>query len=140
MMKFRRHFTLLETVIAIAILSMSLGVLFQLAASARKRIAKSVEDWNTTHRLMEAAEYVLLHNESLENVPARFFPYDDCRVQIEWEDMEDIHEEYTMGSVAGQSELKACTVSLIRTSDGRTLDSLTIDRIIYDGALAEDEN
>lgn len=140
MMKFRRHFSLLETVIAIAILSMSLGVLFQLAASARKRIAKSVEDWNTTHRLMEAAEYVLLHNESLEAVPARFFPYDDCRVQIEWEDMEDIHEEYTMGSVAGQSELKACTISLIRTSDGRTLDSLTIDRILYDDALAEDEN
>jgi len=136
----RKHFSLFETVIAIAILSMSLGILFQLAASARKRIAKSVDSWNTTHRLMEGVEYVLLHNDKLESIPERFFPYKDCRIQIEWETLEDIHKEYTMGSVAGQKELKTCRISLIRTKDGQTLDSVDVDRILYDNGLAEDEN
>ena len=56
----KKHFTLLETVVAVAVLVMSLGVLFQLSASARRRIAQAAEDWNTTHRLLEATDMTLL--------------------------------------------------------------------------------
>ena len=141
-MIFRRknHFTLLETVVAVAVLVMSLGILFQLAASARKRIAQAAEDWNTTHRLLEAAEYALLHGNGVETVPERFFPYDDCRVSITWEEMDDVHEQYIMNGIAGQPELQACTIQLYRLSDGKELDRLTIDRILYDNALTETEN
>ncbi len=133
-------FTLLETVIAIALLGMSLGVLFQLSGTARKRITYAAESWNNTHRLMEAAEYVLLHGDTLESIPERFFPYPDCKVQIQWEDMDDVHEEYTMGAIQGQPELKACTVSILRHPDGKVLESATIDRILYNNALTEEEN
>ena len=112
MANLKRKFTLLEAVIAIAILGMSLAVLFQLLASARKRISQTVDDWNNTHRIMEAAEYVLLHNDQVEQVPEIFFPYDDCRIYIEWEDINDIHEEYD-GSLDGQPELKTCRISLV---------------------------
>lgn len=132
-------FTLLEAVIAIAILGMSLAVLFQLLASARKRISQTVDDWNNTHRIMEAAEYVLLHNDRTESVPATFFPYDDCHIYIEWEDINDIHEEYD-GSLDGQPELKTCRISLVRAANGETLETLVIDRILFDDGLTEDEN
>ena len=125
---------------AVAVLVMSLGVLFQLAASARKRIAQAAEDWNTTHRLLEAAEYALLHGNGVETVPERFFPYEDCRAVITWEEMDDVHEQYTMNGIAGQPELQACTIQLYRLSDGKELDRLTIDRILYDNALTETEN
>ena len=134
------RFTLLETVVAVAILALSMGVLFQLSASAGKRIGEAEETWRTTHMLIEAAEYALLHGENVETVPDRFFPYPGYKALITWEEMDDVHGEYTMGSVAGQPELRACRISLIRTSDGRELDHLIVDRILYENALAEDEN
>ena len=136
----KKSFTLLETVVAVAVLVVSLGVLFQMAASARKRIAQSAEDWHTTHRLLEAAEYALLHGDGVETVPERFFPYEDCRAVITWEEMDDVHEQYTMNSIAGQPELQACTIQLYRLSDGKELDRLVVDRILYDNALIESEN
>lgn len=136
----KKSFTLLETVVAVAVLVMSLGVLFQLAASARKRIAQAAEDWNTTHRLLEAAEYALLHGNGVETVPERFFPYEDCRAVVTWEEMDDVHEQYTINGIAGQPELQACTIHLYRISDGKELDRLTVDRILYDNALTETEN
>lgn len=134
----RNRFTLLETVIAVAILSMSLAVLFQLLASSRKRIAQTVDAWNNTHRMMEAAEYVLLHSNATESIPVTFFPYDDVRVYIEWDEISDIHEEYD-GSIDGQKELQTCTITLVRADDGETLDSWKIDRILYDNGLTENE-
>lgn len=132
-------FTLLEAVIAVAILGMSLTVLFQMLSSARKRINHTLEDWNNTHRIIEAAEYVLLHNDQTESIPSRFFPYDDCRIYIDWQDISDIHDEYD-GTLDGQPELKTCHISLVRTSDGETVEKLAIDRILFDDGLYENEN
>ena len=139
MKKKRFRFTLLEAMIAVAILGMSLTVLFQLLSSARKRINHTLDDWNNTHRIIEAAEYVLLHNDKTESIPSMFFPYDGCRIYIDWQDISDIHDEYD-GSLDGQPELKTCHISLVRTSDGETLETLAIDRILYDDGLTENEN
>jgi hypothetical protein len=139
MKKKRFRFTLLEAVIAVAILGMSLTVLFQLLFSARKRINHTLDDWNNTHRIIEAAEYVLLHNDKTESIPSMFFPYDDCRIYIDWQDISDIHDEYD-GSLDGQPELKTCHISLVRTSDGETLETLAIDRIVLENGLTENEN
>ena len=128
----RFRFTLLEAVIAVAILGMSLTVLFQLLSSARKRI-------NHTLRIIEAAEYVMLHNDQTESIPSTFFPYDDCRIYIDWQDISDIHDEYD-GTLDGQPELKTCHISLVRTSDGETLETLAIDRIVLENGLTENEN
>jgi hypothetical protein len=68
-----------------------------------------------------------------------FFPYDDCRIYIDWQDISDIHDEYD-GSLDGQPELKTCLISLIRTSDGETLETLAIDRIVLENGLTENEN
>lgn len=137
--KKKLRFTLLEAVIAVAILGMSLTVLFQLLSSARKRINNTLEDWSNTHRIIEAAEYVMLHNDQTESIPSRFFPYDDCRIYIDWQDISDIHDEYD-GTLDGQPELKTCHISLVRTSDGETLEKLAIDRILFDDGLYENEN
>ena len=54
--------------------------------------------------------------------------------------MDYVHEQYTMNGIAGQPELQACTIQLYRISDGKELDRLTVDRILYDNALTETEN
>lgn len=136
--RFKRPFTLLEVVVAMAILAMSLAVTLQLLFSARGRIAKTADQWAQTHMLMEGAEYLLLHGDGVTEVPNEFFAYDGYRIMSVWEDMDmdDIHTEYQ--NIAGQLELKACKIMLVRLSDGETVDQITVDRMVYNESLTEE--
>lgn len=131
----RSFFTLLEVVIALAILGISLTVLLQLMMSSQKRIAKSRDKWRETHMLMQGAEYLLLHERDTVNVPTRFFPYNDYSIHCNYDEAENLPEEY-MGS-AGQLTLYACKISLIRLSDGKVVETITVDRIGYETELEE---
>ena len=130
------RFTLLEVVISLAILGVSLTVLLQFAADSQKRIGKSHERWRETHMLMQGAEYLLLHERAVLHVPERFFPYEDYRIECSYEEAEGLPEEYS--SLPGQLQLYACRISLIRLSDGKEVDHVTVDRNGYDTELQEE--
>lgn len=127
----RRCFTLIEVVIAFTILTGSLIGLFQLLMSARFRIAGSAEEWERTHMLVQAAEYFLLHSEKTASIPARFFSYDDFRVECEYQDSDTggIPAEYL--NLTTQSTLRTGTVRLIRRSNNEVVDSLSFERLKY---------
>ena len=128
-----RSFTLLEVVVALAILSISIAGLLQLLTAAQNRIIKVNDHWMRTHMLIQAAEYYMLMKQ--EDPPAitdTFFPYDDYRVDVTWEEIEGLPEEYT--GLTNQKQLRAMVLSLVRQQDGHEVDKIIIDRLDYENA------
>lgn len=136
-----RIFTLIEVVIAIGILTISLASLFQLIASSRARIAKADESWHNMHMLTQAAEYVLLHDSTVNSIDKRFFPYDDYDVRINYTDVTDEQIDDDFKSISGQLPLMLCTIELVslKASGKETVDKLEIERIIYEDEGLEPE-
>ena len=134
----RNSFTLVEVVVALAILSISIAGFLQLLTAAQNRIIKASDSWTRTHMLMQAAEYYMLMKQ--EEPPAMtdtFFPYDDYRVEVTYEDIDNLPEEYT--GLTSQKQLRAMVLTLRRQNDGQEVDKIIIDRIDYENA-AESSN
>ena len=132
-----KFFTLIEVVAALAILSISIAGLLQLLTAAQNRIIKVNDHWMRTHMLIQAAEYYMLMKQ--EDPPAMtetFFPYDDYRVDVTWEEIEGLPEEYT--GLTNQKQLRAMVLSLVRQLDGQEVDKIIIDRLDYENASASD--
>ena len=128
-----RSFTLIEVVVALAILSISIAGLLQLLTAAQNRIIKVDDHWMRTHMLIQAAEYyMLMPQEDAPPITEVFFPYDDYRVDVTFEDIEDLPEEYT--GLMSQKQLRAMVLELKQQSDGQPVDQLIIDRIDYENA------
>ena len=66
-------FTLIEVVVALGILALSMAGLLQLLTASQERVGRAAEEWQHTHMLMQAAEYVLLQ-EGQDDEPAGLFP------------------------------------------------------------------
>ena len=131
-------FTLVEVVVALAILSISIAGFLQLLTAAQNRIIKVYDYWMKTHMLIQAAEYYMLMKQ--EDPPAitdTFFPYNDHRVDVTWEEIENLPEEYT--GLTNQKQLRAMVLSLKRQQDGQEVDKIIIDRIDYENASNSSE-
>ena len=126
-------FTLVEVVVALAILSISIAGLLQLLTAAQNRIIKVNDHWMKTHMLIQAAEYyMLMKQEDPPDITDTFFPYDDYRVDVIWEEIDNLPEEYT--GLTSQKQLRAMVLSLKRRNDGQEVDKIIIDRIDYENA------
>ena len=126
-------FTLIEVVVALALLSVALAGLLRLSINSQLRVAAAREKWERTHRLMQAAEYLLLaYDETDLSVPEDFFPYQDVVIDAVNEDLPDgaLPEEFT--GLDGQLPLKTLRIDLLRAADREVLDTLRIDRFSYE--------
>ena len=131
-MKLRRieNFTLIEVVVALALLSVSLAGLLQLSINSQQKLITADDKWRHEHMLAQAAEYLMLVNEDNASVPDEFFPYPGYSVEVEIDDAEDLPEEYN--ELVGQLPLKCWNISIVRQSDAESVASVKIDRINYD--------
>ena len=125
-----RCFTLIEVVVALAILSISLAGLLQLSIGSSRKVAEALNKWESEHMLAQVAEYVMLHNEEGESVPEEFFPYPGYTAEVVCGDPEGLPEDYS--DLEGQLPLKRWTIAVIRNSDGKRMAEVNIDRIDYD--------
>jgi prepilin-type N-terminal cleavage/methylation domain-containing protein len=125
-----RRFTLIEVVVALAILSLSLAGLLQLSISANSRLAAAVEKWESEHMLAQAAEYLMLQNQDSTEVPEEFFPYPGYSVEVAVDEAEGLPEDYT--DQEGQLPLQRWNIGIMRTSDSKIVAEVNIDRIDYD--------
>lgn len=89
--KNKKTFTLLEVVVAIAILAMGIVASLQVTTTGTRRVGKAVERWKVQHMLSQAAEYYLLAGPN-EEIPENFFPFEGYRASCEI-DIPDISEE-----------------------------------------------
>ena len=126
----KRYFTLVEVVVALAILGLSLSGLLSLAMNAQVKVARAVEKWENTHKLIQAVEYVMLFDDENLNVPAEFFPYEGYSVQCSVDDAEGLPEEFT--EIDEAAPLKCITVELVRGRDNKVVDRVRIDRINFE--------
>ena len=132
-------FTLIEVVVALAILTISIAGFLQLLISAQNRIIRANEEWTRTHMLIQAAEYyMLMQQEDPPPITDVFFPYDDYRVDVSFEEIEGLPEEYI--NLVTQKQLRAMVLELKQQSDGQTVDQLIIDRIDYENASESSAN
>jgi prepilin-type N-terminal cleavage/methylation domain-containing protein len=131
-MNSRKYFTLIEVVVALAILSLSLAGLLKLSISSQLRIAESFDRWQNMHRLAQAAEYLLLNSDESEfTIPQEFFPYEDVQIEASSEviPVEDLSEE--LSTIEGQLPLRTLQIKLLRTDDKEVIDTLNIDRFAF---------
>ena len=124
------NFTLIEVVVALALLSVSLAGLLQLSINSQQKLITADDKWRHEHMLAQAAEYLMLVNEDNASVPDEFFPYPGYSVEVEIDDAEDLPEEYN--ELVGQLPLKCWNISIVRQSDAESVASVNIDRISYD--------
>ena len=126
----KKVFTLVEVVVALAILGLSLSGLLSLAMNAQLKVARSVEKWDNTHKLIQAAEYLMLMDDESLSVPEEFFPYEGYTVQASVDDAEDLPEDFT--SIEDAAPLKCITIEIVRTTDNKVVDRIKMDRINFD--------
>ena len=126
----KKAFTLVEVVVALAILGLSLSGLLTLAMNAQLKVARSVEKWDNTHKLIQAAEYLLLMDDESLSVPEEFFPYENYTVQASVDDAEDLPEDFT--GIEEAAPLKCITIEIVRTTDNKVVDRIRMDRINFD--------
>ena len=124
------NFTLIEVVVALALLSVSLAGLLQLSINSQQKLITADDKWRHEHMLAQAAEYLMLVNEDNASVPDEFFPYPGYSVEVEIDDAEDLPEDYN--ELVGQLPLKCWKISIVRQADAESVASVNIDRISYD--------
>ena len=124
------RFTLIEVVVALAILSLSLAGLIQLSISSGRATGDAMEQWKSEHMLAQAAEYLMLRNEDGAEVPEEFFPYTGYSVEVVCSDPEGLPEDYS--DLEGQLPLKRWNIAIVRDSDGKRMAEVNIDRMDYD--------
>ena len=122
------RFTLIEVVIALAILSLSLAGMFRLLSSSQLRIANAEEKYREMHMLTQGVEYLMLTGTEEDlSVPDEVFPYTDYLIDCTVEEADGLPEELT--GQENQLPLKKWVVHLIRASDRQQRLSVTIDRL-----------
>lgn len=131
----RGNFTLIEVVVALAILTLSLAGLFQLFSGARMSLSNAEDQWYEMHMLTQGAEYLLLvGNPEDPSVPEEFFPYERYSIECEIEDAEGLPEEFD--EQENQMPLKKWVIKLVRSRDGAEVQKVVIDR--YDHEYEEE--
>ena len=124
------RFTLIEVVVAMALLSVSLAGLLQLSINSQQKLIAADDKWRHEHMLAQAAEYLMLQNEDGATVPEDFFPYPGYSVEVVCDDAEGLPEDYD--GLDNQLPLKRWNIAIVRNSDGRKMAEVNIDRIDYD--------
>ena len=136
---FRRNiFTLIEVVIALAILAISFTGILELMTQSQKRLSKSYEKWERMHILSQSAEYYLMQGDDPPDIPEFIFPYRDYQVDVSIEDVEDLPEE--LSDLMGQVPLKCLTLQLRKLPENEVVETLRIDRLSYDSESSSNEN
>ena len=132
-MKKPRHvFTLVEVVVAMAILAGSLASLFSLAAGAQRRLFKARSEWRENHLLEQAAEFYLLGMDRDPEAPPDFI-FDDNEYIPEcfFADAEDVPEDFVISS--GQAELVEMRIRILRASTREPVREVRVEKIDYSG-------
>lgn len=134
-----RRFTLIEVIVALAVLGLGITGMLELVMNSQLRLARSAEKWRHTHMLIQAAEYLLLQPDSTDlQLPDEFFPYPGYTVYHSFEDASGLPDEFT--SATDALPFKCLVIELVRQSDREKVDSLHIDQLLLDQIEGTDSN
>ena len=113
MVKYR--FSLIEVIVAMAVLALALTAFFALSQAAVNRVDKAYKLWEQIHLLSQAAEYCLLFaDEEPPDMPPEVFESSRYDIEISYEDAENLPEE--LNELANQAPLRTLHLDLVRIS------------------------
>ena len=121
----KNNFTLLEVLCAMVILTGGLSLLMWQMTMAVKRLDINRSNWEQTHNLTQAAEFILIHGENKALDPSLFIS--DYQVEYSFAESE-LRPENTLLS---RRSLKKLTIQLMK--DGEEIDSLIMDTFVEEG-------
>ena len=121
----KNNFTLLEVLCAMVILTGCISLLMWQMTMAVKRLDINRSNWEQTHDLTQAAEFVLIHGENKAPDPSLLIG--DYQVEYSFSESE-LKPENTLLS---RRSLKKLTIQLIK--DGEEIDSLVMDTFVEEG-------
>ncbi len=125
-----KTFTLIEVLIALAILTISVTTFLMMMGTASKRVSKAAQRWENTHLLTQAVEYYMLNEANSSNsIDERFFPLDDYKVECSIESPQGLPDDVEESH--GGKALVAMWV-VLKDNDDKILDSVTVERIVGD--------
>lgn len=123
----KHDFTLVEVLIALAVLTMGILAAFGLISSAQTRSITASHQWEEQHVMTQAAEYLLLTGN--EDIPERYFPFAGYRVNSWYANPLNL----PAGVDDRQPEWRLATMHIQLLKDGSTIKELSIDRILKTG-------
>jgi len=120
-----KKFTLLEVIIAMAILSLAIVGILNYSVQASRRMAKASTKWEKEHMLSQAVEFFLLAGPR-ENIPNDVFPYQNFKAVCEVNEPklpDEIENEI------GSWKLATLKISILNDS-GENINSISVDTIL----------
>ena len=124
----KNNFTLLEVLCAMVILTGGLSLLMWQMTMAVKRLDINRSNWEQTHNLTQAAEFILIHGENKALDPSLFIG--DYQVEYSFAESELRSEN----ALLSRRSLKKLTIQLMK--DGEEIDSLIMDTFVEEGSHA----
>ena len=121
----KNNFTLLEVLCAMVILAGGISLLMWQMTMAVKRLDINRSNWEQTHDLTQAAEFVLIHGENKALDPSLFIG--DYQAEYSFSESELKPENILLS----RRSLKKLTVRLMQ--DGEEIDSLVMDTFVEEG-------
>ena len=129
----KKCFTLVEVIVALAVMGLALTAFFALSQSAVNRVDKAYSSWERMHLLSQAAEYCLLFpSEEPPDIPADIFESSIYDIEIYYEEVENLPEE--LNELSNQAPLRTLIIDLVDPRSREVLDTLKIDRIDWEKA------
>jgi prepilin-type N-terminal cleavage/methylation domain-containing protein len=122
-----KRFTLLEVIIAIAILAMGILAAMSMVSLSKKRLDRAYNTWFKEHLLAQAAEYYLLCGAD-KSIPPDYFPYNGYSAQCTITNCNDLSKD-DVSSVLGNFKLITYNIG-IRDSYGNIISQVKVDKIV----------
>ena len=124
-------FTLLEVVIALAILALGLISILSLSSSASLRTSKALKRWERAHCLAQGAEFFLLAGPN-ERINDEVFPYKNYSISCSIESPEGLPPEVQDRN--GTWKLVNLKISL-SSDNGTVLETMNVEKILQEEDL-----
>lgn len=125
-MRKTNKFTLIEIIVAVAVLAVGLMSAMMLCSLSKSRMDKAYNSWKIENVTSQAAEYYLLTGPGT-SIPENIFPYDDITTSCTIGQPEMLPEGIKQQS--GQWSLVNYDIQ-VRKNNGDLLKELKIDKII----------
>jgi hypothetical protein len=120
-----RTLTLVEVVVALAVLAIGFASLLSIMAMSSKRAAKAEAKWDASHRLSQATEFFLLCGPQVR-IDERFLTYQGANAECRLEKVEGLPDG--VEETRGQWRLAHLHIQLFQ--DGAPAASLDIEKIL----------
>ena len=120
-----KKFTLIEVVIAIAVLGLAMVWGMSILSMSKVRMMKASQKWKNEHMLSEAAEYYLL-NGGIGMVPHDIFPYSNYTANCTVAPCTDLPSGIPL--VIGNWGIVTCDIT-VKDSYGKVVAETKVDKI-----------